>query len=115
MNVCQGEIDIDSPAPLRLSLSAGTVFLTFLHTRDRFRGHGLAVRLIDATVESEYAVGVDRLLAHIRATNFASMMAFRRAGWQPRAWIVSTRSGRFLGAPGCRRIGLAISPLEKRA
>jgi GNAT superfamily N-acetyltransferase len=115
LNVCLGEFDIDSPALLRLALADGTGFVGFLHTRDRFRGHGLAARLIEAAIDNERAAGVERFMAHVRATNFTSMMAFRRAGWQPKAWIVSTRSGRFLGAPGCRRIGLRISRREQRA
>lgn len=110
LNICQGEVSVDSPTRLRLSLAPGLGFISYLHTRESFRGYGLAANLVDTARRVEQTAGLELCLAHVRATNFASMMAFRRAGWRPCAWIVSTRSGRYLGAPGCRRIGLQISP-----
>lgn len=113
LTVYRGEVFVDSPTDLRFSLAPGTSFFGYVHTRDRYRGRGLASRLIDFARAREMDAGASSCIAHIRATNHASMITFRRAGWRPQAWLLTSRSGKFLGAPGCQRLGLRVNPLEK--
>lgn len=113
LTVYRGEVVVDSPTDLRFSLAPGASFFGYMHTRDRFRGRGLASSLIEFARASEMDSGATSCLAHIRATNHASMTTFRRAGWQPEAWLLTSRTGSLLGAPGCQRIGLRVSPLAK--
>jgi ribosomal protein S18 acetylase RimI-like enzyme len=103
MNARQGEVLVDSPCDLVFRLEPDDVFLTYLYTREQYRGRGLARALIRYVCEDLAAKGIRRCFAHIRATNYASATAFRNAGWSPRGRIISTTSKRFIAAPGCRK------------
>jgi GNAT superfamily N-acetyltransferase len=109
LNIRHGAIAVDSPTALTFSFAAARAFLDFLHTRDEYRGRGLARALIQYACDDAARLGMRRCFAHVRATNHSSLRAFRRGGWQRSALILSTRSGRFLGAPGCRRAGMDVS------
>lgn len=111
LNVLQGSIVVDSPSWLRISLAPKLRFISYLHTREKFRGRGFATTLVQAAAHNEHELQHCNFLAHIRSTNYTSMMAFRNASGRPCAWIISTRKGRYLGSIGCRRAGLKITPV----
>lgn len=96
---------IDSP-PLHLSMGESDVFLSHLYTWPAFRRRGAAQRLIATAVNGLSARKVQRIVAHVRATNVPSLAAFERAGWKGRATIICTLGGRLLLAPGAVRSGL---------
>ncbi|MFP5407378.1 MAG: GNAT family N-acetyltransferase, partial [Gammaproteobacteria bacterium] len=110
LNIRRGVVAVDSPTKLTLSFPDGSAFLDFLHTRDDYRGRGLATALIRYACGDIARVGTRSCLAHVRATNHSSLRAFRRCGWERRAAIFTTRSGRFLAAPGCRQAGMDVDP-----
>lgn len=113
LNICEGEVIVDSPTDLSLHLDVGNVFLNYLYTRDIYRGRGLAGELIRLACADLAKKGLRRCLAHIRATNHASLTSFRRAGWTPCGRIITTTSGRFVAAPGCAKSGLRVRPLSR--
>lgn len=101
---------IDSP-PLYLSMGEGDTFLSHLYTWPAFRRRGAAQRLIAATVSSLSARNVQRIVAHVRATNVPSLAAFEHAGWKGKATIICTLGGRLLLAPGAARAGFSFRSL----
>lgn len=111
LNIRHGAIAVDSPTALTFSFAADSAFLDFLHTRDLYRGRGLARALIQYACDDAARLGMTRCFAHVRATNHSSLRAFRRCDWRPSAVILTARSGRFLGAPGCRRAGMDVSAI----
>lgn len=113
LNIRDGEVIVDSPIDLSLRLDSGTVFLNYLHTRDDYRGRGLAGELIRSACADLAEKGFRRCLAHIRATNHASLTAFRKAGWVPCGRIITTTAGRFIAAPGCEHAGMRVTPISR--
>jgi L-amino acid N-acyltransferase YncA len=106
-------VTVDSPTDLSLQLDAGTVFLNYLYTREPYRGRSLAGELIRLACADLAAKGLRRCLAHIRATNHASLASFKKAGWTRCGRIISTTSGRFIAALGCEQSGLRVQPLNR--
>ncbi|SEK30781.1 GNAT family N-acetyltransferase [Nitrosovibrio tenuis] len=98
---------IDSP-PLHLGMGETDTFLKYLYTWPAFRRQGAAKRLIAAAVGDLSTHNVQRIIAHVRATNVPSVAAFEHAGWNNRAMVVCTLGGRLLIAPGTARIGLSF-------
>lgn len=113
LNIRQSEVVVDSPVDLILRFESGTVFLNYLYTRDAYRGHGLAGKLISLACEDLARKGLHRCLAHIRATNHASLSSFRKAGWTTCGRIISTTSGRLIAAPGCEQSGMQITQFKR--
>jgi GNAT superfamily N-acetyltransferase len=111
MSCREGEVTVDSPCDLVLGFEPDDSFLVYLYTRERHRGHGLARKLIDYVSADLAARGQRRCFAHIRATNHASLAAFRHAGWKLCGRIITTTSKRFIAAPGCRRARVRIREL----
>jgi GNAT superfamily N-acetyltransferase len=108
LNMRRAPLTVDSPSELVFEFDADCRFLNYLYTRDDQRGRGLAGRLIRLAAADCADEGSTRCFSHVRATNHASLRAFRRCGWKRSARILSTRSGRFLAAPGCLAAGLAV-------
>lgn len=98
---------IDSP-PLYLSMSERDTFLSHLYTWPAFRRQGAAQRLIAATVSSLSAHNVQRIVAHVRATNVPSLAAFERAGWKGGPTLICTLKGQLLLATGAARAGFSF-------
>lgn len=98
---------IDSP-PLHLSMGEKDTFLSHLYTWPAFRRRGAAQRLIATTVSGLSKRNVQRIVAHVRATNVPSLAAFEHAGWKGGATILCTLSGHLLLAPGAARVGLGF-------
>lgn len=113
LNIRCGEVTIDSPTDLRLRFDADTAFLNYLYTREPYRGRSLAGELISRACDDLAQKGVRRCLAHIRATNHASLASFKKAGWMHCGRIISTTSGRFIAAPGCEKSGMLVQPLNR--
>lgn len=111
LNIRRGTVQVDSPTTLTLAFPPGSAFLDFLHTREAFRGRGLAAALIRHACADIARHGTQRCFAHVRATNHSSLRAFRRAGWRRCAAILTTRSGRYIAAPGCLRAGMQVTTL----
>lgn len=112
LNIRDGEVIVDSPIDLSLRFDAGTVFLNYLYTRDDYRGRGLAGELIRFACTDLVEKGFRHCLAHIRATNHASLASFRKAGWTPCGRIITTTAGRFIAAPGCEHSGMRVTPIN---
>jgi hypothetical protein len=98
---------IDSPS-LRLSMGEKDTFLSHLYTWPAFRRRGAAQRLIAATGSSLSTRNVQRIVAHVRATNVPSLAAFEHAGWKGKATIICTLGGRLLLAPGVAKAGFSF-------
>jgi RimJ/RimL family protein N-acetyltransferase len=98
---------IDSP-PLYLSMGETDTFLSHLYTWPAFRRRGAAQRLLATTASSLSTRNVQRIAAHVRATNVPSLAAFERAGWKGGATIVCTLRGQLLLAPGAARAGFSF-------
>lgn len=112
LNMRRAPLTVDSPCELVFDFDADCRFLNYLYTRDDQRGRGLAGRLIRLAAADCAERGSTRCFSHVRATNHASLAAFRRCGWKRSARILSTRSGRFLAAPGCVGAGLNVSRIR---
>lgn len=115
LNINSGEVTVDSPADLHFRLNATDAFLNYLYTRDAFRGHGLARKLIRYACSDLSKQDKQRCFAHIRATNHASLNAFKLCGWRFCGRIITTTSRHFLAAPGCAQSGILVSPVVSRA
>jgi GNAT superfamily N-acetyltransferase len=63
--------------------------LMMIRTHESCYGQGLATKLIQATSICVTAKGFDRLFARIWWSNKPSLLAFRRAGWSPVAFVVT--------------------------
>lgn len=113
LNIEVGEVLVDSPTPLRLQFQADHAFLNYLFTHDAYRGRGLARELIRYACHDLSKHGKRSCFAHIRATNFASLSAFRRSGWSQCGKIITTTSGRFLAALGCARSAINVEPINR--
>lgn len=98
---------VDSPA-LRVGMADTDAWLGYLYTWPGFRRQGAAQRLIALAACSAGKRGIERLFAHVRATNVPSLAAFERAGWRSGAALACTPGGRLLMAPGAARLGLDI-------
>ena len=98
---------IDSP-PLYLSMGERDTFLSHLYTWPAFRRRGAAQRLVAATVSSLSGRSVQRIVAHVRATNVPSLAAFERAGWKGGATVICTLKGQLLLATGAARAGFSF-------
>lgn len=112
LNIRYGEVAVDSPSELIFTFAPDDAFLNYLHTRDDYRGRGLAGALLSAACDDLAKQGKRRCIAHIRATNYISITAFRNAGWKHKARIVTTTSGRLLATPNCRKIGMLIQEIK---
>lgn len=112
LNMRRAPLAVDSPSRLVFDFGADGRFLNYLYTRDDQRDRGLAARLIELAVADCADGGSTRCFSHVRATNYASLAAFRRCGWKRSARILSTRAGRFLAAPGCRAAGLNVAEVN---
>ena len=112
LNIQTGEVVVDSPVPLRLRFHADHAFLNYLFTHNAYRGRGLARELIQYACHDLSKHGKKRCFAHIRATNFASLSAFRRTGWSQCGKIITTTSGRFLAALGCAQSGMNVDRIN---
>jgi ribosomal protein S18 acetylase RimI-like enzyme len=109
LNISKGELQVDSPIPLRILLRDGDAFLTFLYTHPEFRRRGLAELLVRLVGHSLAAEGCVRCLCHIRMTNVPSLATFRRTGWVRVAALVTSTTGRLIGKPGATAAGIALS------
>jgi RimJ/RimL family protein N-acetyltransferase len=98
---------IDSP-PLHLDMAETDAFLGYLYTWSAYRRQGAAQCLIAATVSDLATRNINRVIAHVRATNVPSLAAFKHAGWKTGATILCTLSGRLLMAPGATRAGFTL-------
>lgn len=98
---------VDSPA-LRVGMADADAWLGYLYTWPRFRRQGAAQHLIVLAAGSIGKHGIERMFAHVRATNVPSLAAFEHAGWRSGAALVCTPGGRLLMAPGAERLGLDI-------
>ena len=98
---------VDSP-PLHLIMDETDAFLGYLYTWPAFRRQGAARQLIAATVSSLSTHNVQRIFAHVRATNVPSVAAFERAGWKTGGTLLCTLNGDLLLAPGTARVGLSF-------
>jgi RimJ/RimL family protein N-acetyltransferase len=98
---------IDSP-PLHLGMAETDAFLGYLYTWSAYRRQGAAQCLIAATVSDLATRNINRVIAHVRATNVPSLAAFKHAGWKTGATILCTLNGRLLMAPGATRVGLTL-------
>lgn len=98
---------IDSP-PLHLGMAETDAFLGYLYTWSAYRRQGAAQCLIAATVSDLATRNINRVIAHVRATNVPSLAAFKHAGWKTGATILCTLNGRLLMAPGATRAGLTL-------
>lgn len=108
------DCQIDDPQ-LMLKLAQTDVFLGYLFTWPSFRRLGAAQHLIAATQHDLASRGVERIIAHVRATNVPSLAAFARSGWCFDGLLFSRCSGRFLAAQGLKKLKLvatAPAPLE---
>jgi len=74
-----------------LPLREGEAKLVEIRTGERFRGRGLAPRVIARASRAMFARGFRRLFARIWHSNTASKRAFERAGWAPCGTIVTFR------------------------
>lgn len=108
LNIRRGNVRVDSPVDLQFDFEHCDAFLNYLHTREKYRGRSLAGRLISFACEDLARKGVRRCFSHIRGSNFSSISAFRRAGWVPCAYILTSTSKRLLGVPGCARAGMRV-------
>lgn len=115
LNISSDEVTVDSPTDLHFRLKASDTFLNYLYTRDAFRGYGLARKLIRYACSDLSKQGKQRCFAHIRATNHASLNAFKLCGWRVCGRIITTTSRRFLAAPGCAQSGILVTPVVTRA
>jgi len=115
LNLRRGVILVDSPTDLILCLRNDSLFLNYLHTRPDYRGHGLATHLIQLAWADAASGEANHCFAHVRSTNVASLGAFRRSGWFEIGRILTTRSGRFISAPGCAVSGLRVRPITAAA
>jgi GNAT superfamily N-acetyltransferase len=97
----------DSP-PLHLTMDETDAFLGYLYTWPAFRRQGAARQLIAATVSSLSTYNVQRIFAHVRATNVPSVAAFERAGWKTGGMLLCTLNGGLLLAAGTARVGLSF-------
>ena len=88
---------VDSPA-LKLTLTRTDAFLSYLYTWPTYRRRGAAGYLISATTHDLVNRGMQRVLAHVRATNVPSLAAFEQAGWIPCATIFCSLRGRLLAS-----------------
>jgi hypothetical protein len=98
---------LDSPS-LSLSMATTDAFLSYLYTWPGYRRLGAAKQLISSTVSDLATHDVNRVIAHVRATNVPSLAAFEHAGWKSEANILCTLGGRLLMAPGAERSGLCF-------
>ena len=98
---------VDSP-PLYLGMAETDAFIGYLYTWPAYRRQGAAQCLIAATVSDLATRNINRVIAHVRATNVPSLAAFKHAGWKTGATILCTLNGRFLMAPGATRAGLIL-------
>ncbi|HRO58335.1 MAG TPA: GNAT family N-acetyltransferase [Burkholderiaceae bacterium] len=112
VNIRRGPLTVDSPSDLAFDFRNGDLFLNYLHTREDYRGKGLATKLIRLACADAADQQAMRCFSHVRATNHASLAAFRRCGWEEVARILSTRSGRFIAAPGCAAAGMKVTKLS---
>lgn len=113
LNIRSSDVEVDSPTHLNLQFQCNDAFLNYLYTHDAYRGKGLARELILYACNDLERLGKQRCFAHIRATNHASLSAFQRSGWRQCCKIITTTSGRFLGAPGCPESGVKVSPITR--
>ncbi len=111
LNIRNSDVVVDSPTHLNFQFAANDAFLNYLFTRDTYRGQGLARQLILYACADLARRGKRRCFAHIRATNHASLSAFQRSGWRQCCKLITTTTGRFLAAPGCRKSGMTVSPV----
>lgn len=98
---------VDSP-PLHLGMAETDAFLGYLYTWPAYRRQGAAKCLIAATVNDLATQNINRVIAHIRATNVPSLAAFKHAGWRTGATILCALNGHLLMAPGAARAGLTL-------
>jgi GNAT superfamily N-acetyltransferase len=112
LNILRDEVIVDSPCDLAFRFEPEDTFLNYLHTRERYRGRGLARTLIRHACADLAAVGSRRCFAHIRATNHPSLTAFRNAGWKLAGRIVTTTSKRFIAAPGCKESRMQVRAIR---
>jgi ribosomal protein S18 acetylase RimI-like enzyme len=108
LNIRRGPVAVDSPTDLMFDFAVGDLFLNYLHTRDQYRGRGLASALIRLACADAARGGARRCLCHVRATNHSSIAAFCRCSWAQAARILTTRTGRFIAAPGCSSLGMTV-------
>lgn len=113
MNVRHGSFEVDSPTDLAIRIEPRCSFWGHLYTRPDYRGKGVAGALLHHAADDSARAGVMRCYSHIRSTNHMSMRAVRKDGWVPAALMLTSASGRLLGAPGCRRIGLDVVPVKR--
>lgn len=72
----------------RWDLKSGEAVLLRLYTVPDFRGLGLASSLISLSAEAMRAEGFEGLFAKIWRINYASLKAFKKAGWLYTAYVV---------------------------
>ena len=113
MNVRHGSFEVDSPTDLAIRVGPQCSFWGHLYTRPDYRGRGVAGAILRYAADDSARAGLIRCYSHIRSTNHMSMRAVRKDGWVPAALMLTSASGRLLGAPGCKRIGLEVTPINR--
>lgn len=112
LNIRRGRVRVDSPTDLLFGFGESDAFLNYLHTREEYRGRNFAKILIDFACQKLACRGIDRCFSHVRGSNFASMTAFRRSGWAPCGYLLTSSSGRLLATPGCGRTGISVEVIK---
>lgn len=111
--LCQLNIDthcsrIDTPCQLKVSLTQGACFLSFLYSSPSARRQGWARHLLAQVLIELARDGFRMCLCHVQATNLRSLNTFSKAGWRTTGWLVATASGHYLALRLRRVVGVAI-------
>lgn len=105
-----GPVAVETPIPLRVALPGGSGFLSYLYTSPKWRGQGLAQRLLRLTAHELGREGITRLVAHVSATNVNSQNVFLATGWQRAALVLTDRHRCVLyGGRGLANHGIAVT------
>lgn len=112
LNICHNAVRVNTPTDLIFQLDNGDAFLNYLYTREKHRRKGLAGTLMRFACQQMKQDGMKRCFAHVRATNYASLTTLKQEGWTAAGWILTSASGRMLGAPGTERLGIKVLPVK---
>lgn len=73
---------------------AHTGYVELIHVNHKFRGRGLASKLLRAVANEMCSSGIRRIEAHIDSENYSSVAAFQKSGWQ----VLRTGTGDYLAS-----------------
>lgn len=103
-----GPLVLDTPLPLLIELPEKVAFLSFLFTYPRYRGQGMAQRLIRATLRDLATEGIEKVITHVSASNVISQSIFLANGWRRVGLLVSDRRSRVLYRGNLGKRGISI-------